>query len=300
MQRYDLLLTGTTLPGHKTEAVVLALAKLLELSETQAQALLSGREWVVKQNLDGATLEKFQAALNSAGAATRVREVAQPPQALPVPGKTMDCPCCGRATLSRRGAGDRCRHCGWHDDRRQNEHCPGKVVAGINRGLSLSQAQAEFAHYGTLNTAGYTPNQMPLRTRLIHGFSALFIVAYCGYSLWRGSLYIPGLSKSGFGYASRKVDTNFQGIDAWLMAAALLSGALFLALSVIDHYDRRRNEHHYQRAGQVCFALMAVLMGIAFIAQTYREHGFLGAVPVGLVVIAIVGAVLIHLFRMDP
>jgi len=291
VRRFDLLLTGRILPGHQREDVVAALTKVLDLSEIQAQALLSGREWVVSQNLDRAALEKCQAALNSAGVETGVREVAS--QVLPVVEKLLACPCCGRITLLRRGSGDPCRSCGWRDDPRQNEYYPDQVLSGINRGLSLRQGREQYEYYGSLDPDQYTPNQVPLRKRVIHGFWALFIMAYCGYSVWSDSLYVPGFG--GGGYARSVRGATLHGIDAWLMSAALMSTALFLALLIIDHYDRRRTEHHYQRAGRVCIALTAVFITLAFCSESYRTHGLLLTVPLVLTGVAIVGAVLVHL-----
>jgi len=179
---------------------------------------------------------------------------------LPAGGELADCPCCRIPTLQQRSVGEECMICGWRDFQGQNEYHPDKIVAGSNFGLSLAEAQKEFEAHGSIDPQNYTPNEVPLRKRVINILIALFIVAYCSYSLWIDRLYIPFINR----YApSQSVGITFRGIDAWVMAAALLCAVLFCVLSVADHYDRRRNERHYQKAVQACILLFAVLMWTA-------------------------------------
>lgn len=289
IRQFDLMLTGKILPGHQREAVAAALARVLELSETQVQSLLSGREWLVRQSLDSAELENLQTALSSAGVETRVREVA--PQALPVSITFMDCPCCGHNTLPRRGAGDQCHHCGWRDDHKQNELDPDKVLPGINRGLSLRQARAEYAVYGTLDPGRYRANAYPLRKRVINGLVALLVIAYCGWSLWRGEMFLWASNRS----ASLNVhSSNLLGSEVWLMSAGMLAAVSVGLLMIADHYDRRRNEHRYRSAGQACYVLMVVFIGLAMTLHAYRTDGPGFAVVIGVLMSVFVTMVIVH------
>lgn len=289
IRQFDLILTGKILPGHQRGAVVVALSTVLELSETQVQELLSGREWVVRRNLDAAALEKIQTALSRAGGETRVREVA--PLDPPVSITLMDCPCCGHNTLQRRGAGERCRHCGWRDDHSLNEHDPDKALSGINRGLSLRQTREEYEHYGTLDTGRYQPNAYPMRQRVIGGLVTLLVIAYCGWSLWRGEMFLWASNR---GARLGVHSSTLQGIEVWLMSAGLLAAVSIAVLMIADHYDRRRNEHRYLKAGQACYVLMVLFIGLAMTWHVYRTDGLGLAVGIGMLMSAVVTMVFAH------
>lgn len=202
------------------------------------------------------------------------------------PTRALACPCCGIRTLPRRGAGDECALCGWRDGRGQNEHYPDRVVKGQNFGLSLAQARKEYRVYGSLDRSAYAPNEVPVRKRVVNGLVALGILAYCGFSLWIGIFVVPGR-----GDALVLED----GAAIGLMSAAGLFAAAYGVLSILDHYDRRRNEHLYQRAVKACFLLMAVSMGLAIAAQLYREDGFWGGVAGGIITLVLAGAVLVRM-----
>lgn len=55
------------------------------------------------------------------------------------------CPCCGYASISRRGDFDICRVCWWEDDGQDNS-CA-EVNFGPNRDVTLTQARANFLRY---------------------------------------------------------------------------------------------------------------------------------------------------------
>jgi hypothetical protein len=200
------------------------------------------------------------------------------------------CPCCGIPTLPRRGAGDECGLCGWRDYRSQNEHYPDRVVKGQNFGLSLAQARKEYRVYGSLDRSAYTPNEVPVRKLVVNGLIALGILAYCGFSLWAGVMVVPG---------KRGALVVEEGAPIWLMTAAAVSAAMFGVLSIVDHYDRRRNEHVYQRAVKASFVLMAAFMGLAIAVQLYLEDGFWGGVAGGIGALLIAGVVLARMMQED-
>lgn len=326
--RYDLMLTGHILPGHKREVVAAALAQLMRLPEARALQLLAGQERVVKRDLDAASLRRYVAALRKAGAETRTVTIAAAvaPQGmtvasasakpdiselsekdllalrgrfktLPVGVSLMDCPCCRIPTLQQRGSGESCTVCGWQDFPGQNEYYPDKVVPGRNFGLSLNAARQEFEAHGSADPRNYTPNAVPLRKRVINGLIGLFLAAYCAYSLWIDQLYIPFINRHFPGQSGKAI--TFRGIDAWVMAAALMCTVAFCVLSIADHYDRRRNERHYQKAVQACMLLFAVLMGIALVMHTYRAEGLGSALGIAVGMLVII-PVLIFRFRSGP
>jgi len=204
----------------------------------------------------------------------------------------MDCPCCRIPTLQQRSVGEECTVCGWRDYQGQNEYHPDKVVAGRNFGLSLAEARKEFEAHGSIDPQNYTPNEVPLRKRVINILVSLLIVAYCSYSLWIDQLYIPFINR----YApSMSKGITFRGIDAWVMAGALLCAVLFCVLSVADHYDRRRNERHYQKAVQACMLLFTVFMGLALVMHVYRAEGLGSALGIAAGMLVVVAAVVVRI-----
>lgn len=215
---------------------------------------------------------------------------------LPVGADLMDCPCCQLPTLQQRSVGEECLVCGWRDFLGQNEYHPDRIVVGRNFGLSLAEARKEFEVHGSIDPQRYTPNEVPLRKRVINILIALFIVAYCCCSLWIDRLYVPFINRHAPG---QSVGITFRGIDAWVMAAALLCAVLFCVLSVADHYDRRRNERRYQKFVQACILMFTVFMCIALVMHAYRAEGPGDALMMAVGMVVIVVAVIIRI-RSGP
>lgn len=206
----------------------------------------------------------------------------------------MQCPCCKYYSLPQRGAGEKCKWCGWHDYPGQNEYYPDKILQGRNFDLSLKEAQREWEAYYSLNPADYTPNEVPLKKRVINVALALLVMAYSGYSLWAGRFVMAGSSRG-------KVEViTFVGIEVWIMSAACLSAAAFGVLSVIDHFDRRRNERGYRKIVAACFVLMAAMMGLAMTSFFYREYGVGGAIAGCIFIVIIVSAIIYRIKNYGP
>lgn len=67
-QRYDLEFAGETLPGFDEEAVRRAVGALFKADERTLERLFSGDRLRIKQDCDEATAQRFEAALQRAGA----------------------------------------------------------------------------------------------------------------------------------------------------------------------------------------------------------------------------------------
>lgn len=279
VEKYDLLLTGRILHGHKREAVAAALAKLMRISEAKALELLSGREQTIKGGLEHAAMGRYVRALRDAGVEMRAE--------LAIAGAVIDCPCCRKRSLKRRGDGELCRVCGWRDDAEQNESCPDLVVPGRNRGYSLAQAQQQFAERGTLEPLSYVPNVLPLKKRITETLVTLLVLVYCGYSLWRDALFLPNISRS---QSSGISSFTLHGVEAWLVSGALVFGVLQFSVQVIDHYDKRNNEALYEKIAQLCQMLMWVCLVLWLGAYVYLDSGSDWRV---LAVLLVVGLILL-------
>lgn len=69
----QLFLSGQVLPGFAPGEVAAALARLLKISEAQAQAMLGGQETLIKRSLPLAQLAQYQQTLARLGVGTRVQ-----------------------------------------------------------------------------------------------------------------------------------------------------------------------------------------------------------------------------------
>jgi uncharacterized RDD family membrane protein YckC len=68
---FNIVLTGEVSQGHSREAAAAALAKLMRLTEARALELLSGKETVIKGNLDEAAVARYLSAFGPIGAGVR-------------------------------------------------------------------------------------------------------------------------------------------------------------------------------------------------------------------------------------
>jgi hypothetical protein len=123
---FDLKLTGKTIPEQPREIAAKALAAIMRLTPEQALGLLSGRETVIKRNLNADQVPRYLQAIEGAGVEVRAERVSAPkpepaaaapatPLALmPVQDEatasadTVRCPACGALQPVR----TLCRECG--------------------------------------------------------------------------------------------------------------------------------------------------------------------------------------------
>ena len=92
------------------------------------------------------------------------------------------------------------------------------------------------------------------------------LLGWGGYGLYVNDLIIP-MRRS-------NEDLHLHDEPAFIMFAAFLCGALVLLSVVIDHYDRRNNEHKYKDFadrmgiwGWVLFVVALVLQGAIALYQ---------------------------------
>ncbi len=88
----------------------------------------------------------------------------------------------------------------------------------------------------------HAPNTFSLWERASNTFLALALLAYGAHGLLRDDLYLPGRRSRG---------VHLHGTPAWIMYGAFVCAAAVLLALVVDHYDRRNNEHHYDRFKQL-------------------------------------------------
>lgn len=97
----------------------------------------------------------------------------------------------------------------------------------------------------------YTPNEVPVKERIANAVIALLMVAYGTYGIWNQELYVPIF----------RGEVTLYGDSLWFAFIAASVGSLYFVLRVIDHYDKRNNEHLYRRF-QIILRGVAVLIFI--------------------------------------
>lgn len=97
----------------------------------------------------------------------------------------------------------------------------------------------------------FVPNSFSLGERAMNTLLALALLAYGAYGLLVDDLYLPGRRS--------RPGVHLHGTPAWIMYGAFICAAAVLLALVIDHYDRRNNEHHYET-----FKLLASRAGWSF------------------------------------
>lgn len=101
----------------------------------------------------------------------------------------------------------------------------------------------------------HVPNEVSGGERFWRLLTGVFLIVYGGIGLYLNDIFIP--TKHG-----RAI--HLHGPAAWVMAAAMVCGAAVSLASVIDHYDRRDNEHAYRLFGRGFAALGWVLVVLSF------------------------------------
>jgi hypothetical protein len=96
-------------------------------------------------------------------------------------------------------------------------------------------------------------NRVPLSTQLLRTLGALALIAYGAIGVVIDDLMVP----------TKKGVMHLHGLPAWVMAAAMLCGAVVLASVVIDHHDKRDNEAAYRRFGRWGSRLGWMLAGLS-------------------------------------
>lgn len=82
----------------------------------------------------------------------------------------------------------------------------------------------------------YTPNEVPISTRVIFLFSGIGIIVYTIVGLTKGSLWVFG---------TRGKSMFLSSGPMWLMAIAFFLAASNILSDVVDHMDKRNNEARY-------------------------------------------------------
>ena len=90
----------------------------------------------------------------------------------------------------------------------------------------------------------HIPNSIPLADRITNFIFSVILIAYGGYGIYINDLYLPGGRRSRGGI-------HLHDEPALIMYAAFICGCLVMLSVIIDHYDKRNNEHKYKTFAKV-------------------------------------------------
>jgi hypothetical protein len=128
--------------------------------------------------------------------------------------------------------------------------------------LSRNQVVEDAVPHPMTEPGRRTPNQIPLDKRALHAAGALALFAYGLHGLWINDLFIVlPRKRRGFG------GIHLHGAPAIIMWVAMFMVCLALLSVVIDHYDRRDNERHYQDFFRLCLIAALFAGGAALVVD---------------------------------
>lgn len=105
----------------------------------------------------------------------------------------------------------------------------------------------------------YLPNRLSTSERLAYCALALALVAHATLGAYIDDLIIPS--------RRRGPDVHVHGWQAWLIACAIYLVAISLISRVIDHYDKRNNEHRYRQFERLAWYASGALVALSFILR---------------------------------
>lgn len=113
----------------------------------------------------------------------------------------------------------------------------------------------------------YTPNSIPLKARIWLAAGIVVFLLFATAELFIGYTYLPGRN-GGF---------LISGFPTLLLVFASLSLCLAMALTIVDHYDKRPNEHMYKQAKKLCyyttFYLVIAAPAVEFVNVIFLSFG---------------------------
>lgn len=111
--------------------------------------------------------------------------------------------------------------------------------------------------------ATYVPNVIAPETRLKDLAISGFLLIYGTLGIAIDDLYIPGKRSKGL---------HYHGEPAWIVFGAMLLCIAAMLSEVVDHYDRRNNEHKYKWFAKVCQGAALGLFILALLLDMIVYH----------------------------
>lgn len=108
----------------------------------------------------------------------------------------------------------------------------------------------------TVPDKDYVPNFIPTGIRIGNLFLAVALISLGVYGIWKDELYLQ---------FKRHSEVTLFGDALYVAMASFIFAAIYFLLEVIDHYDKRNNEHVYRRLklifrGFACMIFIAAII----------------------------------------
>ncbi|MBZ9610426.1 hypothetical protein [Rheinheimera maricola] len=111
----------------------------------------------------------------------------------------------------------------------------------------------------------YVPNKISLGARLANLALAVLLILLGSYGILNEELYLP---------LGRRAEVTLYGVATYVAMLAFSLGAFYFLLEIVDHYDKRNNEHIYRRLrmifrGFACMVFVsAIIVNLKYVYQT--------------------------------
>jgi hypothetical protein len=156
---------------------------------------------------------------------------------------------------------DHCEHCGCPANVRGQDiaHCKREYEQG--RRITLENRPEGPAPTHRPDGSNIIPWQILLKSSF--GAVALIVIAASFVAHHKAAFRL--------GRRSHTIVELVGMYSSWLACLGLLAASASLVTVVIDHFDRRKNEHQYKRFGRVMFGLSLVLVAAAVLVACLFE-----------------------------
>lgn len=105
------------------------------------------------------------------------------------------------------------------------------------KAIAPSADSATLPSTDLASALAHRPNSIPLITRAFNILASFGLLAYGAYGIYTNDLYLPG---------KRGPGVHLHDSPALVMFAAFICACLVMLSVVLDHHDKRNNEHKYQ------------------------------------------------------
>ncbi len=129
-----------------------------------------------------------------------------------------------------------------------------------SRSIALTKSGVEREQKGETVDV-YVPNEVPIWEQLKNILLSIGVILFGGIGVFENDLAVK---------ICRRCETVYHLKDeaAWVMYASMLIMAVGLVSEVVDHYDKRNNEHVYHRISNLTMLPGLVLFGLAMYLHT--------------------------------
>lgn len=114
-----------------------------------------------------------------------------------------------------------------------------------------------MAYKKTVDDKDYLPNDVPLKSRVTNLVLIFLLLSYGAFGLYKGEMF----------FAYRSSEVTLYGNALIIALVSFLLGCAYLTLAIIDHYDKRNNEHIYRRLEAIFKGFSALIFVVALVAN---------------------------------